>query len=331
MSNLSLTMACGPYDRFEALRAGIVRPEGIDLTYLAIQSPPEIFAQVVKKGSFDISEMSLSMYITLRARQGRDFPFIAIPVFPLRMFRHGYIFVNRQSEIKTPKDLEGKRVGVPEYRQTAAVWIRGLLQHEYGVSLDTFNWYEGGANKTRGHDPTMDLRPQKEVSVKTLGEGKTLSRMLAEGEIDAMIGARRPDCLGSCPDVTRLFPNYRQVEREYYTRAGIFPIMHILVIRESLYEEKPWIAESIYKACEEAKSWCLKQMRFSGALRYMLPWLFADIDELDEVFGSDPWPYGIEPNRPVLETLIRYLVDQSFLTASVTPEEMFAPIVTWNE
>ena len=190
-------MACGPYDRFEALRSGVVRPEGIDLTYLAMQSPPEIFAQMVKKGSFDISEMSASMYMTLRARQGHDFPFIAIPVFPLRMFRHGYIFVNQRSGIKTPRDLEGKRVGVPEYRQTAAVWIRGLLQHEYGVSVDTFQWYEGGANKNRGHDPVMDLRPEKKVSIQTIGETKTLNQMLAVGELDALVGARRPDCLGS--------------------------------------------------------------------------------------------------------------------------------------
>ncbi len=331
MSNLSLTMACGPYDRFEALRSGMVRPEGIDLTYLAIQSPPEIFAQMVKKGSFDISEMSASMYVTLKARRGQDFPFIAVPIFPLRMFRHGFIFVNTRSGIKTPKDLEGKRVGVPAYRQTAAVWIRGLLQHEYGVSVDTFKWCEGGANNTRGNDPTMDLRPQKQIQVETIGEGKTLSRMLAAGEIDALVGARRPDCLGTSPDVARMFPSYREVEREYYVKTSIFPIMHLLVIKESLYREKPWVAESLYKASEEAKFWCLKQMRFSGAVRYMLPWLFADIDEMDELFGKDPWPYGIESNRRTLETLIHYLVDQSFLSGPVSLEDMFAPIVTWNE
>jgi 4,5-dihydroxyphthalate decarboxylase len=331
MGNVSLTMACGPYDRFEALRTGTVRSEGIDLTYLAIQSPPEIFAQMVKKGSFDISEMSASMYITLKAQRQDDFPFIALPIFPLRMFRHGFIFINKRSGIKHPKDLEGKHVGVPEYRQTAAVWIRGLLQNDYGVSLETLKWHEGGANKARHPDPTMDLRPQKQISVESLPEGKTLSGMLAAGEIDAMIGARRPDCLGSSSDVARLFPNYREVEREYYTCTGIFPIMHLLVIKESLYREKPWIAESLYKACEEAKTWCLKQMRFSGAIRYMLPWLFADIDELDEVFGNDPWPYGIEPNRHTLEMLIRYLVDQYFISKPVTLDAMFAPIVTWNE
>jgi 4,5-dihydroxyphthalate decarboxylase len=155
--------------------------------------------------------------------------------------------------------------------------------------------------------------------------------MLAAGEIDALVGARRPDCLGSSLDVARLFPNYREVEREYYVKTGIFPIMHVLVIKEGLYKEKPWVAESIYKASEEAKFWCLKQMRFSGAIRYTLPWLFADIDEMDQVFGKDPWPYGIEPNRRTLETLIHYLVDQWFLGGPVAVEDMFAPIVTWNE
>jgi 4,5-dihydroxyphthalate decarboxylase len=331
MGNLALTMACGPYDRFEALRNGIVRPEGIDLTYLAIQSPPEIFVQTVKKQSFDISEMSASMYITLKTQRQGDFPFIALPIFPLRMFRHGFIFVNKRSGIKHPKDLEGKHVGVPEYRQTAAVWIRGLLQNDYGVSLETIKWHEGGANKARQHDPTMDLRPQKEIWVESLADGKTLTGMLAAGEINAMIGARRPDCLGSSPDIGRLFPDYRAVEREYYKNTGIFPIMHVLVVKEKLYREKPWVAESIYKASDESKRWCLKQMRFSGAIRYTLPWLLADVDEMDEVFGADPWPYGIEANRETLETLVRYLVDQHFISKPVTLDAMFAPIVTWNE
>ena len=305
--------------------------DAIDLTYVAIQSPPEIFAQLIKKNSFDISEMSASLYLTLKSRRQEKFPFIALPIFPLRMFRHGYIFVNRRSGVTAPKDLEGKRVGVPEYRQTAAVWIRGLLKNEYGVSIESFRWYEGGANRARPYDPDMDLRPLKETRVETLGEGKTLSRMLADGGIDALLGARRPDSLRTCADVVRLFPNYREVERDYYKRTGIFPIMHVLVIKESLYRDNPWIAESLYKACEESKNRCLEQMRFSGSLRYTLPWLFADLDEIDEVFDGDPWPYGIESNRRTLEMLVQYLVEQYFIEKSVALEEVFAEIVTWNE
>src|SRR5262249_4831596 len=181
MGNLSLTLACGPYDRFEALRNGIVRPEGIDLTYLAIQSPPEIFVRMVKNFSFDIAEMSASMYI-IRKAQG-NFPFIALPIFPLRMFRHGFIFVNTQSGIKTPKDLDGRCIGVQEYRQTAGVWIRGILQSEYGVSFSNVKWFEGGVNTSRRPDPAMDLRPQNEILIESIPEGKTLSDMLAAGRL----------------------------------------------------------------------------------------------------------------------------------------------------
>lgn len=329
MGNLSLTMACGPYDRFEALCNGVVRPEGIDLTYLAIQSPPEIFVRMLKNAAFDISEMSASIYLTLKAEG--NFPFIALPIFPSRMFRHGFVFVNTRSGIKTPKDLAGKRIGVQEYRQTAGIWIRGILQSEYGVSFDAVKWFEGGVNAWRPPDPAMDHRPQKEILIESIAENKTLSDMLAVGEIDAFLGARKPNSLGVSPHVARLFPNYREVEREFYKKTGIFPIMHTLVIKESVYREKPWVAESIYKACVEAKAWCLKQMQFSGAIRYTLPWLLADIDEMAELFGKDPWPYGIEPNRRTLEMLVQYLVNQHFLTRPVRLEEMFAPIVTWSE
>jgi len=260
-----------------------------------------------------------------------NFPFIALPIFPLRMFRHGFIFVNTGSGIKTPNDLEGKRIGVQEYRQTAGIWIRGILGSEYGVSFENVRWFEGGVNNSRSHDPAMDLRPQTNISIQTISASQTLSKMLETGEIDALLGARAPNALGVSPHVARLFPNYREVEREFYKKTGIFPIMHTLVMKENLYREKPWVAESLYKACEEAKAWCLKQMQFSGAIRYTLPWLLADIDEMTELFGHDPWPYGIEPNRRTLETLVQYLVYQHFLSKPVNLDEMFARIVTWNE
>ena len=179
MGNLALTMACGPYDRFEALHNGVVRPEGIDLTYLAIQSPPEIFVRMVKNGSFDISEMSASMYLTRKA-QG-DFPFIALPIFPLRMFRHGFVFVNTQSGIKTPKDLEGKRIGVQEHRQTAGIWIRGILRSEYGVSFENVKWFEGGVNTPRHPDPAMDLRPQTQLQIERVDLNLNLRLQFTKG------------------------------------------------------------------------------------------------------------------------------------------------------
>ena len=328
MPNLKLSVGCGDYDRTEALRSGVVQPEGIDLTYVPIQSPPEIFARMVKNHAFDFSEMSTSMYLTLRAKE--EFPFVALPVFPSKVFRHGFVFVNTGSGIRTAKDLEGRRVGVPEYRQTAAIWIRGILQHEYGVDLDTIQWFEGGANVPREPD-VLDLRPDREIDIRFIGPEKSLNDMLEAGEIDAMIGARKPFSLDTSPRVERLFPDYREEEKAYYRKTGIFPIMHTLVVDEALYREHPWVAESMFKAFSQAKEWCLERMRFSGTMRYTLPWLFADIDEMSEVFGGDPWAYGLEPNRPALEALIQYLHDQKFLANKVAVEDMFLPIVTSNE
>ena len=327
MPPLRVTLACGPYDRTEALRTGIVRPEGIDLNYVAIQSPPEIFARMVANQAFDASEMSCA-HALIRKGQG-EFPFVALPVFPSRMFRHGFIFVNTRAGIRGPKDLEGKRVGVPEYSQTAAVWIRGLLQHEYDVAVETLQWVTGGVNAP-GRPDALVNRPDEEVSI-TRVQDRPLNDLLVEGEIDALIGARRPAALGKDPRVARLFPNYRELEREYYRKTRIFPIMHTLVIREAFYLEHPWVAESLYKAFAEAKAWCLAQMRFSSSLRYTLPWLHADLDEMSEVFGSDPWPYGLEANRHVLTTLVQYLVEQRLLRRPIALEELFVPLTLIGE
>lgn len=327
MTTLRVTLACGPYDRTEALRTGAARPEGIDLVYVPIQSPPEIFARMITNRAFDASEMSCAHALIHRG-QG-DFPFVAIPVFPSRMFRHGYIFVNTASGIRAPKDLEGKRLGVPEYSQTAAVWIRGLLQHEYDVSLETIKWYAGGVNAPGRPDVLVNL-PDAAVSI-TRVKDRSLNEMLVDGEIDALIGARKPAALGRDPRVRRLFPNYRELEQEYYRKTGIFPIMHTVVIREDLYRGQPWIAESLFKAFVQAKEICVAGMRFSSALRYMLPWLHAELEEMEEVFGGDAWPYGFEANRHVLTTLAQYLVEQRLLPRPVSLEELFVPITLLGE
>ncbi len=329
MSRLPLTMACGPYDRMEALAQGHVRPEAIDLRYVAIQSPPEIFARMIKTGSFDVAEMSLAHYMIMRTRG--EFPFVAIPVFPSRVFRHGFIFINKNAGIAKPKDLEGKRVGVQEYRQTAGVWVRGTLQHEYGVDLKTLEWREGGVNEPRPPDDTMDLRPLGGIKIELIPHDRTLNDMLEAGEIDAYFGARRPGALDRGRNVARLFPDYRQREKDYYRRTGFHPIMHTLVIREDLYRKEPWVPESLYKACEESKRWMLRQMRFSGAQRFMFPWLHDEIAEMDELMGPNPWPYGVEANRNMLEAFNGYLVEQGFLERSLPIDELFTPIINWTE
>jgi 4,5-dihydroxyphthalate decarboxylase len=326
MSPIRVTLACGSYDRTEALRTGVVRPEGIDLNYVPIQSPPEIFARMLATGSFDASEMSCAHALIHKGRG--DFPFVALPVFPSRMFRHGFIFVNTRAGIRAPKDLEDKRIGVPEYSQTAAVWVRGLLQHEYGVALETIRWFTGGVNAPGR--PDVLLNWPDGVTITRVSD-RSLNELLVEGEIDALIGARRPDAFGKDPRVARLFPDYRELEQAYYRKTGIFPIMHTLVIREAFYREHPWIAESLYKAFVEAKAWCLAQMRFSSTLRYTLPWLHADLEEMAGVFGADPWPYGLEANRTVLETLVGYLVEQRLLPRPLALEELFVPLTLLNE
>ncbi|HEV8338569.1 MAG TPA: ABC transporter substrate-binding protein [bacterium] len=327
MSTLRLSLACGPYDRTEALRSGVVRPEGIDLVYVPIQSPPEIFARMITTQAFDASEMSCSHYLIHRGRG--DFPFVAIPVFPSRMFRHGYIFVNAGAEIEGPKDLEGKRVGVPEYSQTAAVWIRGVLQDEHGVRPESISWFSGGVNAPGRPDALVNV-PDTSVSITRVAD-RTLNDMLVDGALDALIGARKPAALGRDPRVRRLFPNYRDLERDYYRDTGIFPIMHTVVIREALYREQRWVADSLFKAFAQAKEWCLAQMRFSSSLRYTLPWLHAELEEMGELFGADPWPYGLAPNRKTLETLVRYLAEQGFLREPLALETLFAPITLLNE
>ncbi len=251
---------------------------------------------------------------------------MALPVFPSRLFRHGNIFVNRHGGIKEPKDLAGKRVGIQEYRQTALAWVRGFLRDDYGVETDTILWFEGGVNVPRTASPETDVRPTRNLSITPLPDDATLSDALAAGELDAVIAARRPECLKISDDVSRLFPDFRAVERAYFERTGIFPIMHTLVMREELYQEILWIAASLYAACDGAKGWAAERLSYSGAMMVMTPWLYDDLEEVDEVFGGDAWPYGLTANRPQLETFLRYLGEDGFIENSPPLEELFLPV-----
>ncbi|MDR5708440.1 MAG: ABC transporter substrate-binding protein [Armatimonadota bacterium] len=323
-ASLTLTLAAGPYDRTESLRDGTVQPEGIRLVYVPMEEPPEAFLRGVA-GEFDAFEFSCSLYFSRRA--AGNFPFVALPVFPSRMFRHGYVFVREGSGIQHPKDLEGRRVGIPEFSQTALVWLRGILQEEYGVNLRSITWVVGEANRPGRRSAAISNLPQGEGwRLELAPEGYSLDRMLIEGLLDAYMGAVRPRSFGVDLRIRRLFPDYREVERAYYRRTGIFPIMHTVVVREELLRQHPWVATSLYKAFCRAKEVAFERMAYSPALRYSLPWLHADLEELWELFGADPWPYGLEPNRKTLETLVRYLWEQGLLTQPISLEEMFAPV-----
>lgn len=252
-------------------------------------------------------------------------PFVALPVFPSRMFRHGFIAVDTRV-VKEPKDLAGKRIGVQLYTMTAAVWIRGLLQHDHDVDLLGVEWIEGAMESSRPHGKPSVLAPFKPVSITANTIGKSLSELLAAGEIDAVIGADLPSCFGTSAHIERLFPDFREAEKGYYRRTGIFPIMHLVVLRREFHERYPFVATSLFNALDESKTLAFERMRYLGALRYMSPWLPAELDEIEAVFGGDPWPYGIEASRPTLEALVQYLVDQSMIAAPVAIDDLFVPV-----
>jgi 4,5-dihydroxyphthalate decarboxylase len=324
VSRLALTFACCRYDRMEAIREGAVPIEGIDLNCITLKSGREVFDRMVGGREFDVAELSASEYISL-VGQG-DCPFVALPVFPSRVFRHGYIFVNTRSGVRTPKDLEGKRIGLPLYTQTAAIWVRGHLTHQFGVDLASIRWVQGAVEKagTHGkpHAPALLRRPDIEQNP----SGEPLGALLARGEIDGLIGSRKPDELGRHPDVARLLPDHRALERELYRTTKIFPIMHLIAIRREPYERDRWIASSLYNAFVEAKRRARVRMRYAGSLSAMLPWLIDDVEEIDEVFGGDAFPYGVEANRPTLQALVQYMVEQHFIARAIPIEELFVPI-----
>jgi len=322
MPKLSLTFACWEYDRMRAVADGTVRADGIDLNYLTLPVE-ETFFRMMRGREFDASEMSLSSYTA--SLHSPNPPFIAIPVFPSRFFRHSCIFVSSKSGIRRPEDLKGKRVGVPEYQMTAPVWIRGIVADEYGVKVTDYEHLSGGEEEPGRIDKLkIDLPPA--IRVRPIGATQTLAQMIAEGELDAMVTARAPSTFYTRPqDVKRLFPDYVQTEREYYRRTKIFPIMHTVVIRRDVYEKNRWVAQSLYKALEQSKAHAMELYRQTAAMPAMVPWLVAHIEEARREMGEDWWPYGVEANRAVLDTFLRYHHEQGLSKRRLQPEELFAP------
>jgi 4,5-dihydroxyphthalate decarboxylase len=322
LSKLQLSLACWDYDRTRALADGSVRAEGIDLVYndLFVE---ETFFRMLRNREFDAAEMSLSSYCVSLARD--EPPFVAIPVFPSRFFRHSCIFVSAKSGIREPKELAGRRIGVPEYQMTAPVWIRGILQDEYGVDAAGCEYWTGGEEEP-GRDEKLALDLPPKFRVKPIGPGKTLARMIADGEIDAMHTARAPSTFRSQPEkVKRLFEDFVEVEKAYYRKTKIFPIMHTVVIRRELYEKNRWIAQSLYKAFTQAQRKTYDHLSTSMALTTMLPWQSAHVEEARALLGEDWWPYGVEPNRHVLDTFLRYHHEQGLSKRRLAVDELFAP------
>jgi 4,5-dihydroxyphthalate decarboxylase len=315
MANLALTYAGMAYDRIQALVRGEVKPAGIDLNLPAFDGVGGIFAGM-GRGEFDAAEFSVTEYISRMSRG--DCPLVGLPIFPSRGFRHGYICINRRSGIRTPRDLEGRRVGTSTYTIADMVWTRGLLEHEYGVDLSRIRWVASTAGVNRPMLPVH--RP---VAIEN--NPRPLAQLLVEGEIDAIMYGT-PWAFPGHPDIQRLLPDFHEAERQYYRRTRIHPVLHMVVMRRELHEQHPWVAEHLFRAFCEAKDLALKKLHNLGALPYMLPWLAADIEEIERVFDGDPWPYGLAANRPTLEALVNYMHEQALIPSPIALEELFVPL-----
>jgi len=322
MSKVPLTFACGLYDRMQALHTGEVQVEGVDFNFLVDDNPRNIFDRMAAGLEFDAAEFSSSEYISRFV--AKECPFVAIPVFASRVFRHSFIFVNRK-HVKNPKDLEGKRIGVPVYTMTAAIFIRGLLSDEHGIDFSKCEWLEGDINSAKPHGNPTILPTARKLAIGANKSGKSLSRMLEDGELQAIIGTGVPEAFGRNPDIVRLYPDYRAAEMEYYKRTRIFPIMHTVVIRRDVYRANPWVAQSLYKAFAAAKAKAFGMYQQTAALPAMLPWLVAHVEETRREMGEDWWPYGLAPNRHVLDAFLRYHHEQGLSPRRLAPQELFAP------
>jgi 4,5-dihydroxyphthalate decarboxylase len=322
VSKLRLTLACWNYDRTRALLEERIRPDGIDLNYL--NTPvEETFFRMLRHSEFDAAEMSLSSYVMSLFRPDR--PFIAIPAFPSRFFRHSCVYVHAGSGIQEPRDLIGKKVGCPEYQMTAPVWIRGILSDEYGVPVNSVVYFTGGEEAPgRSEKLPLDLPP--DIRVERIGHGQTLSSMVARGDIDALYTARMPSSFRSGGgNVKRLFEDFPDVERRYFRRTGVFPIMHTVVVRRTVYDRDPWVAQSLYKAFCAAQQETYEDLSETAALKTMLPWLTAHVEETRREMGDDFWPYGLDHNRGALTTFLRYSYEQGLAKQLLQPEQLFAP------
>jgi len=304
---LALTLAINPYDHVRDLR-----PQGIDLLVLDLPIE-EIFFRFTKFREWDASEMSFGKVVSLMSEERPDL--IAIPVFPSRVFRHSAIYTGRNSSIRKPKDLEGKRVGIPEWAQTAGIYVRGMLQHEYGVDLAAVDWRQAGVREP-GRIEKVELKLPKGVKIAAMPE-RSLSEMLAAGDLDAVISARDPGG-------ERLFADHQPIEADYFRKTRIFPIMHVVVLRKPVYERDRWIAMNLFKAFEDAKRRSLQRIAEIGVSHVPVPWIAEHIRRWRGLAGEDFWPYGVEPNRPTLEAFLQYSFEQGVAKKRLALEDLFA-------
>jgi 4,5-dihydroxyphthalate decarboxylase len=319
MSKLPLTVAISDYDHVREVLTGAVPVEGAEITPLNL-SVEEIFHRFTNFHEWDVSEMSLGKTVSIMSQ---DDPWlIPIPVFPSRVFRHSAIYVRRDAELTEPRQLVGKRVGIPEWAQTAGMYVRGSLMHQYGIDLASIEWVQAGVNQA-GRTEKVELRLPQGIRVRPV-QDKTLTQMLLSGEIDAAITAHPPEPyeLGDSR-IVRLFRNAQAVEEEYWRTTGIFPIMHTVAIRRDVYERHRWVAMNLYKAFDEARRRSIGRLLEVTASRVPIPWMPQYTERWRELFGGTYWPYGVEPNRATLEAFCRFAFEQGVCHRKMAPEELF--------
>jgi 4,5-dihydroxyphthalate decarboxylase len=326
MTRLRLSYAGLSYfDRTMPLETGTVAVPGVDLNFVSFMSPGDLFRRQAQHAEFDASEMSLSTFIALVARG--DDRFVGLPVFISRNFRHGQVYVHRDAGIDEPAALTDRDVGIFEYQMTAGLWIRGFLQHDYGVVPSQVRWWEGGLTDPH-YEERMALEPPPATQLARIPPDRTLEDMLDTAELSALVTVQPPRSFGRPGSpVRRLFPNHRDIERDYHRRTGLFPIMHLVVVRRDVYEANRWVAMTLLQAFSAAKEAGMRRLRSITGLAVGLPWLSASIDELDEVFGGDAFPYGVAANRTALEAAVQYSYEQGLSPRRVRVDELFAPEV----
>ncbi|HEY7231884.1 MAG TPA: ABC transporter substrate-binding protein [Pseudolabrys sp.] len=315
---VAITIATTDYDHFRDFRFGLVRAEGIEVNWLTL-GHHEIFSRFTFNREWDVSELSFAKFAAQVTRKDSDI--IGLPVYASRLFRFASFYVNRKAGIKAPGDLRGKRVGLPEWAHTAAVYMRGWLMHDACVALSDIDWVQAGTNEA-GRIEKVELSLPDGVRLTGVPE-KTLSDMIATGELDCVIIARPPNSFREKhPDVVRLFPDYESLERRYYEETHVYPIMHVIAMRKAVLDGRPWVARNLYNAFEESKRRSLERILDPAVSRYPLPWLTAYASRMQQLFG-DPFPYGIEPNRPTLEMFLRYAHEQGIAHHLAKPEDIF--------
>jgi 4,5-dihydroxyphthalate decarboxylase len=318
-ARLHLTLAATDYDHVRDLVNGVVRPEGIVLTAFVLPVE-EVFFRFIKNREWDISEMSFGKFIGF-ASQGNS-PFIGIPVFPSRVFRHSAFYVRSDRGIASPKDLEGKTVGIPEWAQTAGIFARGFLAENAGVDLRKIKWVQAGTNEA-GREEKVEFKLPPGIQYQQRRD-TSINAMLLSGEIDAAISARVPEAfVHGGGKIVRLYPDYRAAEMGYHAATGIYPIMHVIAIRRAVFERYPWVAMNLFKAFDEAKQRSLERIQDLTASRIPVPWSAAIVDECAKNFGADPFPYGLEENRKTLDAFCRFAHDQGITAKRLTPDELF--------